>query len=461
MEPLKAQTNDSSNSLNNYSFDLYRNIKVEKENLFLSPFSSYYALLMAYEGSKNKTKHEFEKVLYLKNNTSSNINWLHSIATKSDSCMELNVSNAIWLDKSYPAEEYYQKAITEKYSADFKQTQFNKTELAVSEINKWVSEKTNKEITQIVSISDIHHNTKLLISNAIYFKGEWLRKFDKQKTNTAFFFSSVENQYKIDFLNTTEELEYFEDENIQFISKPYLNSELSFCIILPKKLFGIEEIEKTMNNHFFNKILDQSYSTKTSITIPKLKFESSIEMSDALINSGLKTAFSSKADFSGITKEVPLMLDRVLHKACIEIDEEKTKATAATVASMRITGVPSFKVFKADHPFIFFITDNRSRSILFMGRYISPSNAKPIDNENLADNIEKREKEKFESGNPRDKLLYILNKKRISQEKIKTIDPKNIESMKIYKTKEEISKYTSKNYDGVIVISLKKKHQQK
>ena len=460
---INAQTNDYGNSLNSYSFDLYREIKVEKKNLFLSPLSTYYALLVVYEGSKNTTKQEFEKVLYLKNSDSLKNAYLHNLASKSDSCSGFKVSNAIWLDKSLQVEGVYRMSVSDKYFTDFKRTEFAKTESAVSDINGWVSEKTNRRINEIVSAANLNSNTKLLISNAVYFKGEWLNKFEKQKTISATFFTSVENQYKVDFMNMTERLQYFENEEYQFISKPYRDSDLSFCIILPKKLFGIEEIEKKMNNDFFKKILDSIYYTKTSLSIPKLKLESSYELSDALKKAGLKSAFTSEADFSGITKETPLMLDQVLHKAWIDLDEEKTETAAAVVVVISITGLPSYKVFKADHPFVFFVIDNRSRAIIFMGRYFEPDQGEKIveDKESLTYNLEIRNKEKFAVGNDNKETLFVVDKKIISQAELGTINPEDIESVNIYKDKKEINKYSPRNYDGVVVITLKKKENKK
>jgi serpin B len=150
-----------------------------------------------------------------------------------------------------------------------------------------------------------------------------------------------------------ESIIYFENEDYQFISKPYRFSELSFCIILPKRLFGIEAIEKKLNNEFYSEILDSAYYIKTALSIPKIKLESSFELSDALKSAGLKTAFNIEADFSGITKEEPIQFSKILHKTWIELDEEKTEATAATATGIRIRGLPSYKVFNADHPFVF------------------------------------------------------------------------------------------------------------
>jgi len=456
---LHAQTNDYSNSLNAYSFDLYRESKVGNKNLFLSPLSTYYALLVAYEGSKNKTRQEFEKVLYLENSGSLKNDYLYNIATKSDSSSGLKVSNAIWLDKSLQVKSRYRKSVSEKYFADFKRTEFANTELAVSDINNWVSEKTNQKINKIVSAANLNPDTKLLISNAVYFKGEWLDKFEKRMTHSDVFFASTEDQYKVNFMENKEILHYFENEEYQFISKPYKSSDMSFCILLPKKLFGIEAIEKKMCNDFFDKILDSTYYAKAFLYIPKIELESSYELDDALKNVGLKSAFTKEADFSGITNEKPLMLGRVLHKTWIELDEEKTEAAAATSTILVGAGtIDAFKVFNADHPFVFFILDNSSRAILFMGRYAIPTQGEKIlgDKESLISKVELRKDDPFYKGDQNRKILFVVDNKIVTQAEFKSINPKDIESVHVFNNTEEVRKYSSADYIGVVIVSLKK-----
>ena len=174
---------------------------------------------------------------------------------------------------------------------------------------------------------------------------------------------------------------------------------------------------------------------------------------------GLKTAFTSQADFSGITKEAPVQLSKVMHKTWIELDEEKTEAAAATATGVMIKGLPSYKVFKADHPFVFFVYDNQSKAILFIGRYVKPGNGEEIEKDNLTHNLEKRKQEKFEVGNAGDEILYVVDNKRVTQAEFRAINADDIESVNVYKDKKEISKYSSKNYGGVIVVTLKKKRQ--
>jgi serpin B len=454
-----AQNYDTGSSVNSYSFDLYHKAKVEGENLLLSPPGTYYALLMAYEGSANRTKQEFEKVLFLKSSAALKSDYLHDLLITPDSCPGLIISNAIWLDKSLQVESEYINSLSDKYFSDLKRTDFNKRESAVSDINRWYSEKTNRRINEVVESANINSVTKLLISNAVYFKGEWHKEFEKKETISAPFFSGVENQYTIDFMKMTETLHYFENTDFQFISKPYRDSDLSFCIILPGKLFGIEEIEEQMNSNFLKEILDNTYLTCISLSIPKLKLESTCELSDALKRAGLRTAFSSEADFSGITKEVPLMLEKVIHKTWIELDEEKTEAAAATAVVVKITGKSSYKVFKADHPFVFFVLDNRSGSILFIGRYIKPEDGESINKENITKNLENRMQEIVSSASEGEEPLIVINGEIMKLAGLDNLDPEEIKSIRVLKGEEALEKY--QHPDGVIVIKLKKRRNRK
>ena len=309
--------------------------------------------------------------------------FLHDLAGKSDS--NFNVSNAIWVDKSFQVKAGYKKSVTNKYFSDLKRTEFSNTQTAINDINQWVAEKTRHRINEIVDKTMIDSNTQMLITNAVYFKGMWLNKSEKYQTGSALFSASAENQYLIAFMNITEQLQYFENDEYQFISKPFKASDMSFCIILPKKQFGIEDIEKKMNADFFEDILNNTSLTETWISIPKFKLESSYELKGALKNLGLKSAFSDKANFSGMAKNNNLVLGKVVHKASIEMDEEKTVAAAATALSIRIRGLPSYKIFKADHPFVFFIIDNQTRNIVFMGRFAEPINGvRREDNETIS-----------------------------------------------------------------------------
>lgn len=371
-----SQTDRLTKSLNSYTFDLYGQIKTDNENLFISPLSTYYALLVAYEGAKNETKAEFERVLHIDNAESlTNFkDFSENLISWRDSSNYLNISNAIWIQKDFSVITDYKNEIIEKYSSDFKTVDFKQKITASNEINNWVTNKTNGLIKDIISPNDINTDTRLIILNAIYFIGKWADEFDKIFTKSDDFYSINKERSEVDFMCKMEYLEYYENTDFQFISKPYEGNDKSFCIILPKKRYGLIDIENILTDSILDAITHNTDYLEVRLSIPKFKLETTYSLKEPLIKLGLEKAFTPNADFSGITREVPLMIDKVTHKTYIEINEEKTEAAAATIVEMLdcSTGgsMSRPKIFRVDHPFTFMIIDNKTKGIIFIGRYV-------------------------------------------------------------------------------------------
>jgi serpin B len=365
-------------SLNNFSFDAYKQLKSDKENLFFSPLSIDIALLMAYEGARTETKSEFEKVLHIDGNfkQSEAINFISNLKKWNDSSNYMNISNAMWIKDKFKIRTDFQNTIQTKYSADIFSIDFSKREKSAFQINNWVSEKTNNLIKNIVSPGDINDQTRIVISNAVYFTGKWEDKFDVDLTNQDDFFSIEQTNVKTDFMHKTEHLDYYENADFQFISKQYIGNDKSFCVILPKNRYGISDIEAKLCKSLTDTIFNTISNVEVVVSMPKFKFERSYSLNESLMKLGLQKAFSRLADFSGITTTEPLMISTINHKAYIEINEEKTEAAAATIVMMTASAAwgptPEPKVFKADHPFIFMILDNKTKAIIFIGRYVKP-----------------------------------------------------------------------------------------
>ncbi|WP_320019129.1 serpin family protein [Labilibaculum manganireducens] len=371
-----SQVDRLTKSLNAYSFDLYGQIKTDNENLFVSPLSTYYALLVAHEGAKNETKAEFEKVLHIDNSESlTNCkDFSENLISLRDSSNYLNISNAIWIQKDFSVIEDYKNQIIEKYSSDLKTVDFKQKISASNEINNWVTNKTNGLIKDIICPKEINTDTRLIILNTICFIGKWRDEFNKGLTNSDYFYSINKEKSDVDFMNKTEYLQYYENKDFQFISKPYEGNDKSFCILLPKSRYGLIDIENIFTNSTLDTILHNTGYLEVKLSIPKFKLETTYSLKEPLIKLGLEKAFTRHADFSGITSEVPLLINKVNHKAYIEINEEKTEAGAATIVEMMdgSTGgsMPKPKKFKADHPFTFMIVDNKTNGIIFIGRYV-------------------------------------------------------------------------------------------
>lgn len=374
-----AQIDKLTQSLNLYSLDLYRQLKTDNENLFFSPLSTYYALLIGYEGAQHKTKQEFESVLHIKDSKllSDFPTFSKSLMSMVDNSNTLTISNSIWLQKELTVKADYKQAITQKYVSDFKTVDFKQKMVASNDVNNWVAEKTNGRIKNMISPDDIDNNTRLIISNAIYFIGKWASEFNKNHTKPAVFYSIDNSTSEIDFMNKTENVSYYENNDFQSISKPYKGKDKSFCIILPKKQNGLVAIEKELTNSTLETILTSTNNSYVQLSIPTFKLETNYSLIEPFKALGLDKAFKPEADFSGITTQQPLMINGVIHKAYIEINEKQTEAAAATALMGRIAGLEIISsavptVFKADHPFVFMIVDNKTKGILFIGRYVRP-----------------------------------------------------------------------------------------
>ncbi|SEQ79231.1 serpin B [Hyunsoonleella jejuensis] len=459
MGPLHAQNSDTYNSLNQYAFDLYGELKEENENLLLSPLSTYYALLMAYEGANNTTRQEFENVLYIENSQYIPSKLLNTQKQLSDSLYGLKVANALWSDIGFQVDTTYRNSVLHKYGSDVHQIEFKNTGLAVSKINEWVAKNTNNRIQNILNLSDLNVDSKLVISNAVYFKGEWLKAFKKSATHKNVFFTDSINQYRTDFMNKTEKLMYFENEAFQFVAKPYKQSNLSFGIILPKDFFGLEAVESQLNDKLFIELLEDADTLNVRLSMPKIKLESQLKLKPVLKKLGLETMFNQEADFSGINRNDSLHFSQFIHKTQIDLNEEYTEAAAATVAVAYIRGIPKRKDVVADHPFMFFIFDNYTRSILFIGRFTKPQNGELVEEDEFSTDLVQRiineiKPNKRTSWSYTQPLTVIVDGKDLIAVDLNDIDFDDVEDIKNYKV--DAIQLASKGYEGLIAITLKK-----
>ena len=215
----------------------------------------------------------------------------------------------------------------------------------------------------------LNHLTKLVIVNAIYFKGEWVHAFDSTRTSNAPFYTS-EARIDVSMMTMKETFKYAEDDDIQIVQLPYKGNDLSMYIFLPNARDSFEHI-----NHISSLKNLESFRFKSqelNLSLPKFKMSSEFELSSILKDMGMSMAFSSNADFSGISDE-QVFLSSVIHKAVVSVDEKGTEAAAATAASMMRCCKPTPKEFKVDHPFLFVIRHEPTKTILFMGRVTDPS----------------------------------------------------------------------------------------
>jgi len=379
---LEFQTIYSQNpvvkSINSTGIEIYK-LLPENKNLFISPLSLNSALAMTYEGAKEKTEMAFNKFMSIENkklftdkylNFNQNLNELGNI--------ELTQANAVWVQKKYEIEPEYINILNKNFEAGFKHVDFKNTrkrEKTRTQINSWVARKTNQKIKDLLKKDMLKKGTRMVLTNAIYFKSAWDQNFKESATRKDSFFTTKTNTTQADFMNKTMRLRYRETNSYQVVELPYKGNDAAMYIFLPKFIEGLSTVEKELNTDILHSFEENSAYETVELSIPKFKIEYETELSDVLKKSALEVAFTNDANFSGINKNNELKISKIIHKAFINVDEQGTEAAAATaVVLMRKTSVGSFnpKIFKANHPFFFLITEKRHNSILFMGRVVNP-----------------------------------------------------------------------------------------
>lgn len=371
---VMADVNDAPKSINQFSIDLYSKLKDQPDNLFFSPYSISTALSMVYAGAEGNTASQMKKVLHL--NTHSEIADLIDQLNQPSEYYKLTIANALWGQKGYSIKKEYLGIIKDQYKSELKEVDFkNNTEKSRKTINKWVLDKTNNKIKDLLQPGTVDSLTRLILTNAIYFKANWNEPFEEESTKDEAFYISKKNKTTVKMMNQQESIKYFENRELKMIELPYERRELSMQIILPKKIDGIADLEKKLNyNDLVKWDIGLSYK-KVKLKLPRFKTTSDFSLRKILTLLGMKDAFSlPPADFSGISGSKDLFISNVIHKAFVSVDEEGTEAAAATAIGFAKSSFdPSLpKEFKADHPFIFLIKDNQSDTILFMGRVIKP-----------------------------------------------------------------------------------------
>ncbi len=378
----KGEKNMASKSINAFAFDLYAILKDSKGNIFFSPYSISTALAMAYAGAQMQTANQMQKVLRFGDKGEAIHSAFASLIKQINNpphkgSYKLWVANAMWGQKGYNFKSDYLKLLREQYDSELNQVDFKKNPEGVrATINQWVEKKTNERIKDLIQAGAIGPLTTLILTNAIYFKAAWADQFSKGSTTDAPFYAGDGRQIKTPVMRKIEDFKYFEDDKVQVLNLSYENHDLSMTIILPKKINGLGEIEKNLTSNMLEKWEGELKYQQVDVSLPKFKVTSSFGLRDVLQSLGMKDAFSlPPADFSKITGKKDLFISGVIHKAFVDVNEEGTEAAAATAVPMRAAAEekPKPKVFKADHPFMFLISDNLSGSILFMGCLSEPS----------------------------------------------------------------------------------------
>jgi Serine protease inhibitor len=373
---------------NRFAYDLYSKLGSDPEhsgsNLFFSPFSISSAMAIAFEGARGETADEIQAVFHFPADAlTRREGFLHINAGihRNDPEYTLRTANALWAEKTCPFMPGYISTAEQYYGANTTNLDFiGQPEPSRTVINNWVEEKTAGKIKDLLPTGIIRPLTRLIITNALYFKGDWVKQFDPDKTADAAFRTASGENVVVPMMQRTDMealYNYTETDHLQFLEMPYahgVGNELSMLVILPKG-DNLMEVENSLDIQMLSDLENVSHYQRVDVYFPKFRLETTSRLSRVLASMGMPAAFTMSADLSGMDGTQFLYIDEVVHKAYIDVNEEGTEAAAATAVVVSGKGVVKEPVpkFRADHPFIFIIRDNETGAILFMGRVADPS----------------------------------------------------------------------------------------
>lgn len=358
---------------NEFAFKLYDQLSRQSGNLFFSPASIEAALAMVQEGARGSTQKQFFQCLEtLGRQECLPHGYFPAIGTN----VTFESANALWIDQTFPILGTFTNAVMQKYDAQIRSADFaGQPEAERQTINAWVEKKTRDKITDLLPAGSVSAMTRLIVVNAIYFKGDWLNAFKPEQTVEAPFWTAPQKSTPVQMMRLSgKRFSYGENDCFQTLELPYEGREVSMLLILPRERDGLGHIEECLAAGNFETCLDGMTRREVNVFLPRFKIESSFpSMKNTLKALGLTDAFDAeRADFSGISEQ-PLFISDVVHKAFVEVNEEGTEAAAATGIIMRTTSIgPPPAVFRADRPFIFAIRENETGTILFLGRVVNP-----------------------------------------------------------------------------------------
>ncbi|XP_008158883.1 serpin B3 [Eptesicus fuscus] len=389
--------NSLSEANTRFAYDLFQLFrKSTKENIFYSPLSITSALAMTYLGSQKHTASEIQKALHFNEvientkggattaqveksgNVHQQFQKLLTELNKPTDAYKLSLANRLYGEKKFQFLQEYLDNVKKFYLANVESADFvNAAEENRKMINSWVESQTNEKIKNLFPEGSLDSTTILVLVNAIYFKGQWDERFDPKRTKQGEFWLNKDTSKFVQMMKQSNMFKFtsLEDMQAKILEIPYKGKDLSMVLLLPNEIDGLQQLEDKLT---VEKLIECTSSRNMSmkhvhVQLPRFKVEESYDLQSTMTALGMVDAFSPQdADFSGMTGSRGLVLSKVLHKSFVEVTEEGTEAAAATGAVISVTSAPMYEMFHCDHPFLFLIKHNKTNSILFFGRVLSP-----------------------------------------------------------------------------------------
>jgi serpin B len=370
-----------------FGLNLYGRLRQQSgpANAFLSPFSLSTALAMTAAGARGETARQMNEVLAFPFGADRvNAAFAPLIAslrpTGDKPAYALHTANALWGQRGYHFLPEYVASLRNSFGAKLEEVDFiAATEAARRTINTWVEQQTAGKIQDLIGSGILDAQTRLVLTNAIYFKGSWATPFRASATREDDFHVAPGRAVRVPLMQQTAHFNYAEDDAVQVLELPYSNGDLSMVVLLPKRRDGLAAVEAALSTGSLTARLERLQSAEVAVALPRFKLVAEYELGAPLAALGMTRAFSDRADFSGMNGGAePLQISAVIHKAYVDVNEEGTEAAAATAVTIRATAamIPRPPIpFRADHPFLFLIRDRRSGSVLFLGSLTQPGGA--------------------------------------------------------------------------------------
>ncbi|MFW6414197.1 MAG: serpin family protein [Verrucomicrobiota bacterium] len=378
-----ATDTDPASSNNAFAMKLYQKlIETEDDNIFFSPYSISTALTMTWAGADGETADEMGDVLHFPSDNRSAVHsdyreMLEQMRKREKAAnYELVIANALWGQEDSEFREDFLELVTDYYDAVFREVNYkSEAEEAREKINQWVAEKTRDKIKDLIPSGVLDKMTRLVLTNAVYFKAPWSKQFSEKKTREETFTCRNGQEVEMPMMHKSDSFMYAETDDCKLLEMTYENNDFSMVIILPHQPDGLSALEEEITLPKLRNMLDKLQQTRVEAGVPRFKITSRFQLSEMLRDLGMRQAFNpQQADFSRINNnQEKLFLKEVLHKSYIDVYEKGTEAAAATGVVMQTTALPpeSEKEFNADHPFLFLIRDLHTDNIIFIGRVVS------------------------------------------------------------------------------------------
>lgn len=360
-----------------FAIDLYRYLaKGQEGNLFLSPASISAALAMTRGGARGTTATEMDTTLHFgldQDRLHPAYATLDSSLRSDDDPWELAIANRLWGQQDLAFEQPFLDLTRTHYGAELAAVDFGgATEPTRLEINGWISENTNQRIPELLKPGVIDASTALVLTNAIYFLGTWKVAFDPALTSDQPFTKADGEQAQVPLMNQETPVRWTETEDLALLAMPYSGDRLELVIALPSTHDGLPALEASLTPELVADWDTAMRPAKVKVWLPRFTMSADFELSKALTELGMPSAFSGGADFTGMTTSTGLFISAVVHQAFVDVSEVGTEAAAATAVVMTRSARPKVTAFRADHPFLFFIRDTQTGAVLFMGRMVTP-----------------------------------------------------------------------------------------